>query len=211
MPRYYSINLVLKNKKCVVIGAGNVAERKARRLVECAARVSVISPAITPGLKAMAQNGRIILKNRNFNLSDLNGAYLVIAATTDRSVNAAVSSYCRRKNILVNVADSPEECSFILPSIIRRGDLTISISTGGSSPALSKKIRKDLEKMFGAEYAALLRIMKKIRPQARKKIKDPRSRKAFFKKTLQPETMNLLKQNKGRQVMRKLKDILDNA
>lgn len=211
MPRYYPINLVLKNKKCVVIGAGNVAERKVRRLLECGALVSVISPAITPGLKNTVKTGKIIFKNRKFDFKDLDGAYLVIAATTDRDINYAVSSYCRKNNILINVVDSPKECGFILPSIIRKGALTISISTDGISPALSKKIRQDLEKMFGGEYAALLRIMKKIVPEARKKIKNPRSRKVFFKRMFQPDILRLLKQNKAGQASRKLKSILDNA
>mgnify|MGYP003393139231 CR=1 FL=1 len=184
MSRYYPINLALKNKKCVVIGAGNVAERKVRRLLECGALVSVISPAITPGLKNTAKKGKVIFKNKKVSLRDLAGAYLVIAATADRKINSAVSSYCRKNNILINVVDSPKECSFILPSVIRRGALTISVSTDGISPALSKKIRKDLKKMFGGEYAEYLRMMKKIRPQVRKKIKSMQSRKDFFNRIL---------------------------
>lgn len=188
--RYYPVNLALKNKRCLVIGAGSVAERKARRLVEYGARVQVISPAITQGLKAMADNGRIIFKRRKVNLKDLDGAYLVIAATADRLTNSKVSSYCRRKNILVNIVDSPEECGFILPSIVRRGALTISISTDGISPALSKKIRRDLEKRFGAKYAEYLRIMKRIRPEARKKIKGIKARKEFFNKMLRQNILD---------------------
>lgn len=184
MSEYYPINLVLKNKKCLVAGAGTVAQRKVRRLLECGARVLVIGPAATPALKAMAKKRKIAFKDRKVNLNDLDGVYLVIAATTDRSVNAAVSSYCRKKNILVNVVDSPKECSFILPSIIRRGALTISISTQGISPGLSKKIRRDLEKAFGSEYAGLLSMMKRIRPLVLKKMKNARSRKKFFNKIL---------------------------
>ncbi len=182
--RYYPINLVLKNKKCLVIGAGAVAGRKARRLIECGARVLVIGRTITPGLKAMADKGHITFKKKKVDLKDLTGAYLVIAATADRMVNSAVSNYCHKKNILVNVVDSPKECSFILPSIIRRGDLTISISTGGISPALAKKIRQGLEKAFGAGYAGLLDTIKKIRPLAIKKIKSAEDRKKFFNKLL---------------------------
>ncbi|MDP2913684.1 MAG: bifunctional precorrin-2 dehydrogenase/sirohydrochlorin ferrochelatase [Candidatus Omnitrophota bacterium] len=184
MTRYYPVNLELKNKRCLVIGAGIVAERKARRLLECGARVLVIGRAITPGLKTMADTGKVIFIRRNVGLRDLNGACLVIAATADRSINSAVSAYCRKKNILVNVVDSPGECSFILPSIIRRGDLTISISTAGISPALAKKIRQNLRKAFGAEYGAFLGIMKKIRPVVLKKIKSPQKRKKFFNKIL---------------------------
>jgi precorrin-2 dehydrogenase / sirohydrochlorin ferrochelatase len=181
MPQYYPINLVLENRKCVVIGAGRVAQRKVRRLLECAARVMVIGQAITPSLKAMADKGKFVFKRRKVSLRDLNGAYLVIVATADRSINSTVSTYCRKKNIPVNVVDSPKECSFILPSIIRRGDLTISISTGGISPALAKKIRQNLEKMFGSEYASLLNIMKKIRPLTLKKMKNAKDRKKFLK------------------------------
>ncbi len=185
MPKYYPVNLLLKNKRCLVAGAGTVAQRKVRRLLECGARVLVISPAITPGLRSMAKNGRIVFKRKNINLKDLKGAYLVIAATTDRSVNSKISSYCRKANILVNIVDSPGECSFILPSIIRRGALTISISTQGISPGLSKKIRRDLEGAFGSGYAGLLSMMKRVRPLVLKKMKNARSRKKFFNKILE--------------------------
>lgn len=184
MSSYYPINLSLKDKRCLVIGAGLIAQRKVRRLLESGGRVSVISPDITPAFRGLYKNKRIVFKKRKFSLKDLSGPYLVIAATGDRVVNSAVSSYCLKKGILVNVVDSPEECSFILPSVIKRGALTISISTEGLSPALSKKIRQDLEKRFGAEYAAYLSMMKRIRPRALTKIKDSRSRKAFFKKML---------------------------
>jgi len=171
----------------------------------------VIAPDATRGLKALADKGKIVFKQRVFDPADLKGAYLVIAATADRKINAAVSSYCLKKNILVNIVDSPRECNFILPSIVRRGDLTIAISTNGVSPALSKKIRKDLESIFGVEYAALLKIMKKIRPQALKKVKSMSARKKFFNKMLEPGMLGLLKKHKTRQAMRKLRKYLDDA
>ncbi len=184
MPKYYPVNLVLKNKRCLVIGGGAVAERKVRRLLECGACVTVISPILTAGLKALSKKGKIAPRLGRVSLRDLDAAYLVIAATADRAINSRVSSHCRKNGILVNVVDSPEECGFILPSIIRRGDLTISISTGGISPALAKRIRQYLEKTFGAEYAGLLGMMKKIRPVALKKIKSAKDRKKFFNKML---------------------------
>lgn len=211
MTKYYPVNLVLENKKCLVIGAGKVAERKVRRLLESMARVSVVSPEITSGLKALAEKKKIMFKNRNFDLKDLHGMYLVIAATTNRRMNSAVSSYCRKKGILINVVDSPGECNFILPSILRRGALTISISTEGASPALAKKIRQDLERSFGLEYAKLLRIIKEIRPHALEKLKTLRSKKMFFQKALRPGIINLIKRNKGKQAKRKLERILENA
>lgn len=199
MRKYYPVNLSLENKNCVVVGAGVVAQRKVKRLLECGALVSVISPTITPGLNRLAATKKISFKSKEVELKDLSGAYLVIAATSDREINCFVSSYCRKKGILVNVVDLPEECNFILPSIVRRGSLTISISTEGISPALAKKIRQDLEKEFGVEYAKLLYILKKIRPLALKKIKSARVRKDFFQKLLSPEILSLLKRNKEKQ------------
>jgi precorrin-2 dehydrogenase/sirohydrochlorin ferrochelatase len=196
MTKYYPANLVLENKICVVVGAGVVAARKVCRLLECGALVSVISPTIAPRLQRLAAKKKILFKNKEVELKDLSGAYLVIAATQDRKINAFVSACCRKKGILVNVVDSPQECNFILPAIVRRGSLTISISTDGISPALAKKIRQDLEKKFGAEYAKLLRILKEIRPEAIKKIKSARARNDFFQKLLQPGILALLKRNK---------------
>lgn len=144
MARYYPVNLLLENKKCVVLGAGKVAQRKVKRLLEYGAKVSVIGPEVTPGLKTLAEKKKIIFKKRKAFLRDLDDAYLAIVATDDRKLNSAASVYCRRKNIPVNVADMPRECSFILPSVLRRGNLTISVSTGGISPALAKKIRQEL-------------------------------------------------------------------
>lgn len=146
MPKYYPVNLLLENKKCVVLGAGKVAQRKVRRLLECGAKILVIAPEATPILEKLAQKKKIILKKRKAVLADLSGAYLVTAATDDRKLNSAASLYCRRKNILVNVADSLKDCNFILPSVLRRGNLTVSVSTGGRNPALAKKIRKKLSR-----------------------------------------------------------------
>jgi len=196
MAKYYPVNLLLKDKLCLVAGAGNVAERKVKRLLECQAKVLVISPEITPGLKKLALQKKILFKKSRLNLKNLPEAYLVIAATSDAKLNAEISSFCRARNILINVVDSPDECNFILPSLVTKGDLTITISTQGISPALAKKIRQDLEKNFGAEYAALLRVMKEIRPLAIKKIKNTKARKVFFQKILAPEILNLLRHKK---------------
>lgn len=137
--------------------------------------------------------------------------YLVIAATTNRRVNAAISFSCLKKGILINVVDSPGECNFILPSVVRRGPMTISISTEGISPAMAKKIRQDLERQFGFEYAKLLHIIKEIRPRALKKLKSLQSKKAFFQKALQPEIFGLIKKHKQKQAKRKLERILKDA
>ena len=207
MVEYYPINLNLKSRKCVVIGAGLVAQRRVNRLLSCGAKVTLISPKVSSALKTLAKNKKIVIKNKTANIKDLSSAYLVICATDDRKMNSFVSSYCKRKGVLVNVVDSPMKCNFILPSVMTRGNLTISISTGGVSPALSKKIRQDLEKIFGSEYAKFLRIMKKLRPEVIKTIKDPKSRKALFKRAVEADVPNLIKRDKEEQALRILEGI----
>jgi precorrin-2 dehydrogenase/sirohydrochlorin ferrochelatase len=208
MVRYYPINLNLEGKKCVVIGGGKVAQRKVKRLLDCGANVKLISPKLTPTLRVLTKNNKIEFKNRWFSLRDISNVFLVICASNNRRVNSLVSSYCRKKGILVNVVDSPKECNFILPSVVRRGNLTISISTDGISPALTKEIRQNLEKRFGIEYAKFLRIMQKMRPEAIRKIKGLKSRKAFFSRAIRSDIFNLLKKNKEKQVRQKLERIL---
>jgi len=182
MAKYYPINLNLKDKKCVVTGGGRVALRKVKTLVTAGAKVTLVSPEIVTGLKKLRQNKKIIIKKKRLQMKDLKGAFLIISATDDSKLNKSVSSYCRKNNILVNVVDAPKECSFILPSVVSQGDLTIAISTAGISPALSKKIKQDLEKVFDVRYACFLKKMKKLRPEIIKKIADPKSKKAFFNK-----------------------------
>ncbi len=211
MPNYYPVNLDLEGRKCLVAGAGIIAERKIRRLLECGARVLVISPEISSSLKALAQKRKIAFKKRGVRLADLKSAYLVISATGERKINAALSAYCRSKRILINVVDSQAECNFILPALFRRGALTIAVSTNGLSPALSTKIRRDLQQGFGKEYARFLRIIKKLRPEVLKKIKSPESRKSFWKKALAPDIIGLLRKNKVRLAEKRLRAILEHA
>lgn len=206
--KYYPVGLNIRGKKCMVIGAGRIAQRKVKRLLGYGARVSVISPESTLALKKLAKERKISLKSKSVKLKDLKGAYLVISATENGKVNSLIYSYCRKKNILFNVVDSPKQCTFILPSVLTRGNLNISISTGGISPALSKKLRQDLEKMFGNEYAKFLSIMKTLRPKVIKEIKDPKTRKAFFKKAVDLGLLNILKRNKGSKAKQRLQRLL---
>ncbi|MDP1854035.1 MAG: bifunctional precorrin-2 dehydrogenase/sirohydrochlorin ferrochelatase [Candidatus Omnitrophota bacterium] len=211
MPKYYPINLNLEGKKCVVVGAGSVAERKVRRLLECGARVEVVAPVATRRLEKLARAGKITLKKKHISLRDIDNSFLVISATGDRRINNLVSRYCQENRILVNVADSPYECNFTLPSIIKRGDLLIGISTSGASPALAKKIRKDLEKIFGKEYAAFLSLMKRLRPKVIAKIENLNTRKKFFEKAVSRGIIQLLKRGKEKQVKGKLEQMLKNV
>ncbi len=145
------------------MGGGEVAQRKAQSLLKSGARVAVTAPAATEALRRMASSGDILLSLRQYREPDLEGVFLVIAATDDREVNSTVSSDARRRGVLVNVVDSPGECDFYVPSAVVRGDLVLAISTGGKSPALAKKIREDLEREYGPEYDRFLRLMGIVR------------------------------------------------
>ena len=211
MIKYYPLNVSLKNKKCVVLGAGAVALRKVKRLLEYGAVVLVVGQKIVKPLEKLANQKKIIFKNNKADLKDLKGAFLVVAATDDRKLNARVSAYCLKKNVLVNIVDSPRECNFILPSILRRGSLAISVSTDGVSPALAKKIRKEIGQKFGFEYAKLLKLIKQVRPEVLKKIKDAQARKLFFARIFRPQILDLIRKNNQPEVRKKIREYLKNA
>ncbi len=210
MAESYPVNLNLERQKCLVIGGGGVAVRKARRLLSCGARVSLISPRFAAAALNLAKkNKRLACRKRAARLEDARGAFLVICASNDRTVNSMFSRYCGNKGILVNVVDVPAECGFTLPAVVSRGALRISVSTGGLSPGLSKKVARDLSGRFGPEYAAFLRLMGALRPLAIRTLADPEKRKKFFKKTIAPEIFSLIRRGKIKQVKEKLERILN--
>lgn len=163
MREYYPIFLNLEGHTCVVVGGGEVAERKARALLESGGRVRVVSPRLSRGIKALAKRGVVEVAARPFGPSDLDGAFLVIAATSDAGVNRLVASEAEGRGLLVNVVDVPSLGNFIVPSIVRQGGLSIAISTSGKSPALARKLRLELEKTLVPSYAMLLEIVAEVR------------------------------------------------
>ena len=152
----YPVNLVLDGRQCLVVGGGHIALRKVQGLLACGAKVRVVAPHITPELRALPD---VTFEERPWRSDDLAGVWLVIAATDDPAVNGAVYDAGQRAGIWVNGADDPAHCSFTLPSVVRRGDLQIAISTGGRSPALATWLRTRLEGEIGPEYAVLLDIL----------------------------------------------------
>ncbi len=165
IPPYYPIFLGLSGKRCVVVGGGEVALRKVRALLEHEAEVKVISPKLCPELAQMAEKKIIQVLPRVYDHGDLEGACMVIAATDDGKINRKVAEEAREGEILVNVVDDPEQSAFIVPSYLRRGALTIAVSTAGKSPALARKIRTRLENDFGTEYASLAIIASEVRSE----------------------------------------------
>ncbi len=167
MSDYFPAFLDLRGRRCVVVGGGAIGERKVDSLLAAGARVTLVSPALTPRLAALAAAGLLAHRRRLFRRADVRGAALVIAATGVPAVDAAVAAEARRRRALVNVVDRPAECDFILPSVLRRGGLQIAVSTGGRSPALAREIRKRLERVIGPEYAALVERVGRARARAR--------------------------------------------
>lgn len=168
MGSYYPVFLNIKNRKCVVVGGGVVACRKVRALREHQAEVVVISPELGPDLEKMAQRHEIQTIRRPYRAGDLAGAFLVIAATGDAGINHAVSGEAGGAGIPLNVVDDPEASSFIVPSLLSRGELAIAVSTSGKSPALARKIRTYLEKQLGEEYAVLVGIIEEARADVKR-------------------------------------------
>jgi len=176
VPDYFAAFLDLRGRRCLVVGGGESSQRKARVLLECGARVTVVSPVVTGGLAALAAAGRIVDRRRAFRRSDLRGCALAVAATGDPTVDDAVAALARRARVLVNVVDRPARCDFILPSVLRRGELQIAVSTGGRSPALAREIRRRLESLFGPEYAGLVARTGEARRAARAAAGTPQAR-----------------------------------
>lgn len=193
---YFPVSLKVKDKKCVIIGGGKVAYRKAKELVNCGSKVEVISPYLDDKFKDLYQKNLIVWVKEKYNNSYLQDSFLVIAATNDREVNREIAQYCTDNNILVNVIDSLEESSFIVNSVFRQGDLTISISTNGKSPALSAKIKEDLNEIYGFEYAVLLQLLGEMRNIAKEKIPNDKLRNDFFNRIVRSDIIDMIKEGR---------------
>lgn len=181
MPAYYPAFLNLHDQPCLVVGGGSVAARKVRSLLEAGASVRVVSPDLSPDLQELSEARTIAWDRRSFRAGDCAGVLLVIAATNDRAANEAVSAAARDAGCLVNVVDTPDLCTFIVPSVVQRGALTIAISTGGQSPALAKSIRQEIEALLPAGIADHLEVLAELRVFVRQRIATPAEREAIWR------------------------------
>ncbi len=208
---YYPVFLNLKNKKAVVIGGGSVAERKAQTLLSCNADVSIISPKITPRLRRLVKEGKVEYIKKGYEDKDIKDAFIVVAATNDRGINEAIYKAAERYGCLLNIVDKPESSNFIVPSVISRGDLTIAISTGGRSPALSKQIRKELQQIYGREYEIFIKTMGKIRGALLRSVSSEKARRRIFTKLAKKQSgmIGLLKKGKKMEFYKEIERIAD--
>lgn len=192
MTNYYPAFINLCGKQCVVVGGGKVAERKAISLICSGAEVKVISPVLTDALEKQKTRGRIQHIARNYKRGDLKGAFLVIAATTDEKINRRVSNEATG---MVNIVDMPEMCDFIVPSVVKRGPMTIAISTSGASPAMSKTIREELELIYNKKFGQFLGLLKQLRERATRDIPDNKKRRRFLKEVASMDILAILRKN----------------
>ena len=206
--RYYPVHLDIKNRNCLVVGGGAVGTRKVNTLLKCGAKVNVVSPEPTQLLTILASEGAISLARRAYRSSDLEGIFLVIGATDDESLNQQISNDAALTNTLCNIADRPEVCNFILPSIVKRGDLVITISTSGQSPALAKQLRQKLETQFGQEYAKFLLLMGAIRKKLLSQAHEPEAHKALFNQLIDSDLIQLMQDEKTEEINSLLYNIL---
>jgi len=191
--RYYPIYLDIKNRNCIVVGGGSVGTRKVLTLLACGANVTVISTAATEKLHQLSNSGVINLKEKPFQITDLDDRFLVIGATDNQELNFQIHAEAERRGLLCNIADRPKACNFILPSIVKRGDLIIAISTSGKSPAFAKKLRKQLEMEFGDEYAEFLDLMGAIRKKLLNQDHEPEAHKHLFEQLIERDLIKMLK------------------
>ncbi len=193
MSSYYPVFLNLQGEKTLVIGGGQVAERKIRTLLRYGAAVTLVSPEVTAGLKRLVEQKGVVLRRRTFRASDLRGVRLVICATNDEVTNRRAAREAEKRGILLNVVDVPELCRFIVPSVLRRGDLTVAISTGGGSPALAKKVRRELEAHVGPEYTEFLGLLKRVRRVVRRDVSREAERRTIYGALIDSEALGLLR------------------
>ncbi len=189
--KYYPVCLDVRGKNCIVVGGGDVGARKVATLFDCGAIVKVVSMNFSSACKKFQSKG-VSLITKEYRSEDLDDMFLVIGATDNTDVNKKISEDAEKKNMLCNIADYPQACNFILPAVVRRGDLIITASTSGKSPAFAKKLKKELENQFGQEYADFLFLMGKIREKLLQQNHAPEEHKPMFEEIINRGILSLV-------------------
>jgi precorrin-2 dehydrogenase/sirohydrochlorin ferrochelatase len=205
--KYFPALLDIRNKTAIVFGGGEVAERKCLSLVQAGARIRVVSPELVPGIAKLASEGRLEYLRREYRKGDVAEAFLVFAATDRLEVNRAIAAEAALHGVPVNIADCPGMSSFISPAIVARGDLLITVSTGGTSPALAGKIREELEDRFGIEYDKTLRLLGAVREKLLTVNRGSQYNKKLFSRLVSHDLPGLLKNKSFDEIDRLLQEI----
>lgn len=205
---HYPIYLDLTDRPCVVVGGCGLAEEKARGLLAAGARVTVVSPELTPGLASLAVEGRIDAVARRCRRGDLRKAFLVVVAERDRAIVEAVWNETRERNVLVNTVDDVPHCDFIAPAVVRRGDLAIAISTEGKAPALASRLRQRLEGEVGEEHARFLELAGRLRAPLARRWPDLETRRTLWYRLLDSDVLHLLRRGEEGTALARFEEIL---
>jgi siroheme synthase-like protein len=196
---YYPIYIDIEGRDVVIIGGGDVCARKAETMMKYGARVTVVAPEFTGEIEGWAREGCLALKRKKYDVSDVEGANIVIASTDDTSVNEQIAADCRARRIPVNVVDVTPLCEFIVPAIIESGSIQIAVSTGGRSPALARTLKEDLQKFVGPEYAEVNDVLGTLREGAKRVLPTDVDRKRFFDGIIAEGILDLLRAGKRRE------------
>lgn len=205
---YYPVYINLRGRCCLVVGGGSVAVRKAKALRAAGASVRVVAPMLDERLRL---DGELDLQERPFRTTDLHGVTLVIVATDDAVLNRTVARDARDLGILVNVADCPALCSFILPATLSRGPVQVSVSTAGTSPALARKLRDLVERTVGPEYGELARMLGELRAQVIERVSDARKRAELFDRLSDEYFLELIRDGRSDRARTEMEKLIDEA
>jgi len=196
----FPIFVSLDQKRCVVVGGGKVAERKVENILDYPVQIDLISPQATDKLQEWAQNNRVNWIARSFQPADIQGAFLVFAATDDQEVNREVARLCQREGILVNAVDDPAYCNFYVPSVVRRNSLVLAISTEGKSPAYAKKLRQQLEEIITDAHGKFVDLLGEQREVVKETVPDIKVRQAIFEALAGLDVLDLIAEGRDEQV-----------
>ena len=181
MDRLFPIFVKLARRRVLVVGGGAVAENKIRGLLDTGARIHVVALRANDAVQGWAESGVVVLEQRAFQPSDLDGVSLVVAATSSRRLNELIFGEARLRGILCNVVDVPQLCDFYYPAVVRRGDLQIAISTSGRSPSLARRLREQLEEQFGPDYARWVEQLGRKRQEVLRSGMPPRRKRELLR------------------------------
>lgn len=206
---YYPLFADLNGRRCLIVGGGLVAQRKASTLLRYGADITVVSPDATKRLAAWAQDGRLRLIRRKFRTSDIAGAWLVYAATDESAVNQLVYRSALKRRVFTNVVDQTPLCTFIAPAIVACGPITVAVSTGGSSPSLAKRVRSDIGRSLGQDYVPMLRLLRSLRGVVKRRLPSYGDRKRYFNRLVQGRVFTLVRAGRAEAARREALSLLN--
>ncbi len=209
--RYYPISLDLRERACVVVGGGAVAEQKVLGLLEAGARVLVVSPVLSWRLEDLAAQGVIEVRRRRYRGGDLEGAFVAIAATDDRAVNRAAWAEAEERGTLLNAVDDPDRCHFIAPAVHRQGDLTVAVSTAGKSPALAVRLRDRIGRVIGPEHATLVDLLGEWREEVARRVPQPRRRAKLWYEIVDSDVLDWIRRGDVPRAGRRIAELVRTA